>query len=970
MSLENPSQPEVFKPSTGVSKHAGTEVLCCAWNRTVAHILASCSNAGTTVLWDLKAKKEVISFKDPANRQRCSAVVWNPDVATQLLVAYDDDRQPSMQMWDLRNCQYPFKETAGHSKGILGVEWNPMDPNLLISCGKDNKLHCWCLNSGTPETFCEIPAQQGNTEVRWAPHRPGIVAAASLSGSVSMFSVQTQQSAGNKYCPKWYGKPSGLSFGFGAKMLAFGSKKPSGDVADKPAPPKNSWCHSIVVPNEPEIVPAADSFEKWIANRSLQEFCQERMHRSGGAGEHEGLMWQLVGAQFDKATGRKQVPMILGFSEEQIMKEAEHFLGKPPGTTLMGPKPDEPQPAQEARGSNSPAFTALDPNLASGFFAELAAATEQKAKDEELAAQTAAAAKDANVASPPGDDKVDWSVGPEAIIKKALLVGNLTAAVECCFKSGLMAEALLLASGGGQETFLAARDEYLRLRGDPFLTTVGNIMKEDFETLVNNSDLAKWKETLAIVAEYSGGRYQALCLQLGERLEKEKFDIRSAVNCYVCAGDFLKTIGIWVNTHVATQGSQKLALQDLVEKMAVFQDATKFSQAHPMFNAKLTMYAEMLANSGRLTPAMRYLALLRDDTSSAILRDRIYNSAPQQMSSLGFGGPAFPFDPVDVRILHQAPMQQQQQQPGYTPQQGYQAKAGTAAMPVGGPRPAAPGTTGGGFNSMPQARPNMPPNPAVNVPAAPAPAMPPAPRVGGLPPAPNVGGMHHAPAPTNPNPPACQGHGMPPGPRPHAHGNFAAPAPGYGVAPSVGGCAGMPTPAPVPAPAPVSAPMPGTSRPSSAPQHSAAPVTDGMPVAWPLPTSTQQKLSSTSSVAEANQKIQAESAGQGFTSLGEPMAAHDLSYVRNVLTMLLDASSTDGNVRKREDNSKRLDELYAKLQQGQVKTDTAQRVLALVKAVEAQDYASAQKSLQELTSNDWDTNRNWLTAVRRIIPTR
>lgn len=100
------------------------------------------------------------------------------------------------------------------------------------------------------------------------------------------------------------------------------------------------------------------------------------------------------------------------------------------------------------------------------------------------------------------------------------------------------------------------------------------------------------------------------------------------------------------------------------------------------------------------------------------------------------------------------------------------------------------------------------------------------------------------------------------------------------------------------------------------------------------------------------------------------MAAHDLSYVRNVLTMLLDASSTDGNVRKREDNSKRLDELYAKLQQGQVKTDTAQRVLALVKAVEAQDYASAQKSLQELTSNDWDTNRNWLTAVRRIIPTR
>lgn len=972
ISLENPAQPDVLKPSTTVSKHAGTEVLCCSWNRTVAHILASCSNAGTTVLWDLKAKKEVISFKDPANRQRCSAVVWNPDVATQLLVAYDDDRQPSMQMWDLRNCQYPFKETAGHSKGILGVEWCPMDPNLLISCGKDNKLHCWCLSSGTPETFCEMPTQQGIAEVRWAPHRPGIVAAAAVNGSVSIHSVQTQQSVGNKYCPKWYSKPCGLSFGFGAKMLAFGTKK----AVDEKSPAKASWCHSLVVPNEPEIVPAADAFERWIADRQFQQFCHERTQQCGGAGEHEGLMWQLVGAQFDQSTGRKAVPKILGFSEEQIMKEAEQFLGKPPGTTLMGPKPEEQTPAQSQQKIASPqSFAALDPNLASGFFAELAAATEQKEKEEELAAQQAAAAKDAAelaaaAKAADGDAKVDWSAGPEAIIKRSLLVGNLTAAVECCFKSGLMAEALLLASGGGPETFLAARNEYLRLRDDPFLTTVGNIMKEDFETLVGTSDLGRWKETLAIVAEYSGTRYQTLCLQLGERLEKEKFDIRSAVNCYICAGDFLKTIGIWVNTHVATQGSQKLALQGLVEKMAVLQDATKFSQADPVFNAKVTSYAEMLANSGRLTPAMRYLTLLRDDASSAILRDRIYNSAPQQMSAFG-RQPAFPFDPVDVRILHQAPNQPQaqpQHQPGYAAQPGYPQKTGV--------RPQAANTMGPG----PAGRPNLPtgPGPTANVgqppTASPTASMPPAPRMGaGMPPAPNMGSMGcagggmtpmsntpgamapHAPSPTM---------GMPPAPRPaapctpagfggHAHGSFGTPTSGPGVMPQ--------------APAP-SAPVPG--RPSSAPQHSAAPVTDGMPVAWPLPTSTQQKLSTTSSVADANQNIQSRSAGQGNVALGEAMDPHDLTHVRNVFTMLLDASSQDGNMRKREDNSKKLEELYSKLQAGWVKNETSQRVLSLVKAVEAQDYPTAHKCLQEMTSTDWDTNRNWLTAVRRLVPTR
>merc|ERR1719229_483934 len=98
--------------------------------------------------------------------------------------------------------------------------------------------------------------------------------------------------------------------------------------------------------------------------------------------------------------------------------------------------------------------------------------------------------------------------------------------------------------------------------------------------------------------------------------------------------NFPKTVKIWANTHVASKGSQKLALQDLVEKMAVLQEVTKFNQADVLFNAKLTAYAEVLANSGRLTAAMRYLCLLRDDTSSAILRDRIYNSAPVNMSQM------------------------------------------------------------------------------------------------------------------------------------------------------------------------------------------------------------------------------------------------------------------------------------------------------------------------------------------------
>jgi protein transport protein SEC31 len=68
ISLDDPTNPKMFAPSNNPSTHVGSEVLCCAWNRKLNHILCSCSDKGSTVVWDLKMMKEVINFKDPANR--------------------------------------------------------------------------------------------------------------------------------------------------------------------------------------------------------------------------------------------------------------------------------------------------------------------------------------------------------------------------------------------------------------------------------------------------------------------------------------------------------------------------------------------------------------------------------------------------------------------------------------------------------------------------------------------------------------------------------------------------------------------------------------------------------------------------------------------------------------------------------------------------------------------------------------
>jgi len=1008
--ISNPTSPADYDPSS-TSKHQGSEVLSCAWNRKVPTILCSCSNTGTTVVWDLKQKKEVISFQDPASRQRCSSVAWNPEVPTQLIVAYDDDRQPSMQMWDLRNCSFPFKETAGHTKGILGVAWNQMDPNLLLSCGKDNRVICWSTVGGKFESFCEFPSQQWNFEVRWAPHKPSIISTASYNGAVSIHSVQQQQTAGSRYCPKWYTKQSGASFGFGGKMLAFGVNNAAKAVSNETT---NSYCHSLVVPDELEIVSTADLFEQWIGERKLQEFCHEKKQRCGGG--HDGLMWEIMGSQFGE-TGQQQVPKLLGFDPDEIVQKAEQFLGKRPGTTLMGPSPEVDKSAQHAVQNTPPQAPELDPLQAEDFFAQLTATTEQKKTDELKQAQEVELQQAWGQAEASQQSTTDWASGPEALIKQSLLVGNLTAAVECCFKSGRMAEALLLASGGGTTLWTRARDEYLRLQGDTFLTAVGNIMTNDFQELVGGSNLSSWTETLAIIATYSGDQFPGLCEQLAERLEKEKFDIRSAVICYICAKNFTKTVSIWASTHVASQGSQKLALQDLVEKMTVLQEATRFNQADTLFNAKLTQYAGILANSGRLTAAMRYLCLLRDDASSAILRDRIYNSAPMQMGQLVGRAPPFPYEAQDVRIMY-VPQQQ-----AYAPQQPAPHHAAAPApgpnmpsMPMpntrgaypnpGMPPAPAPGPPShmmgpGQTGPMPSApRPNtgMPPAPSTGMPPAPnmggmppAPymgGMPPAPNMGGMPPAPNMGGMPPAPS-MGGMPPAPSVGGMPPAPNmnrmgpsnpmggPMGPGPMPGTQPAPGPVPSGGGggwgapAAGPGVLPPAAAASPVHNPGLGAGppRPSTLPTASAMPVTDNMPVSWPLPTGAMSKLATNQTVAAANKAVQEASRGSDVV-IGEPMPAHELAQVQSIFGMFLEQSAADGNQKKREDINKRLEELYSKLQAGGVKQQASQKVLALAKALEAQDYAGASKLQLELCTCDWELNKNWLVGVKRLIPTR
>ena len=195
--------------------------------------------------------------------KQMSSVQWHPNEPTVLAVAYEDDRNPAIQFWDLRKTEGAFLEVQGHTKGIQSLSWNTNDWRLLLSCGKDNRTICWCLsttNTQQPEMFSETVTPQWCNEAIWCPTSPGIFGSTTANGSVSVYSAMTKQLSSH-YTPDWMGRPCGGTFGFGGKMVTFGEAQKSAVSVH-------------LVPNEPEVVAGANNFEQWLAQGDLGAFAR------------------------------------------------------------------------------------------------------------------------------------------------------------------------------------------------------------------------------------------------------------------------------------------------------------------------------------------------------------------------------------------------------------------------------------------------------------------------------------------------------------------------------------------------------------------------------------------------------------------------------------------------------------------------------------------------------------------------
>ncbi|XP_056258828.1 protein transport protein Sec31A isoform X3 [Seriola aureovittata] len=353
------------------------DISCVSWNRQVQHILASASPSGRASVWDLRKNDLIIKVSDHSNRMHCSGLAWNPEVATQLVLASEDDRMPVIQMWDLRFATSPLKILENHTRGVLSIAWSLADPELLLSCGKDSRILCW--NPNTAEVLYELPtSSQWCFDIQWCPRNPVVLSAAGFDGHIDIYSImggssqaqsqrhadQISTSFGNmdpfgtgqalpplqlpqttappatinplKKPPKWIRRPVGASFAFGGKLVSLENEKPN---PQQPQQPASHVVHISQVVTETAFLKRSDQLQATLSAGSFVDFCQEKI--DAAENEFEKTVWSFLKANFESDIRSKYLEL-LGYNKEELALKISAALEEKPAEP---PKVEAPAPA-------------------------------------------------------------------------------------------------------------------------------------------------------------------------------------------------------------------------------------------------------------------------------------------------------------------------------------------------------------------------------------------------------------------------------------------------------------------------------------------------------------------------------------------------------------------------------------------------------------------------------------------------
>ncbi|XP_059700033.1 protein transport protein Sec31A isoform X15 [Haemorhous mexicanus] len=629
----------------GVKTQPLEDISCIAWNRQVQHILASASPSGRATVWDLRKNEPIIKVSDHNNRMHCSGLAWHPEVATQMVLASEDDRLPVIQMWDLRFASSPLRVLESHTRGILAIAWSMADPELLLSCGKDAKI--LCSNPNTGEVLYELPTNtQWCFDIQWCPRNPAVLSAASFDGRISVYSImggstdglrqkqvdQLSSSFGNldpfgtgqplpplqlpqqtapqsvvmplKKPPKWIRRPMGASFSFGGKLVTFeNSKPPQQPGMEQQLQHPHVYVSQVVT--EKEFLARSNQLQEAVQSQGFVSYCQKKIDMA--LADFERNVWAFLKVNFEEDS-RVRYLELLGFRKDDLRNKITSALNKESlADGALGEAPAESDGSVPKEGDEGQ--TAEEQFLG------------ETLKDHKQETEDLGSAKTTFNISVSGD--------VDGLITQALLTGNFESAVDLCLHDNRMADAIILAIAGGQELLSRTQEKYFAKMRSKITRLITAVVTKNWKEIVQSCDLQNWREALAAVLTYARpDEFTALCDLLGSRLENEGDSIlqTQACLCYICAGNVDKLVACWTKVQ---DGNSPLSLQDLIEKVVILRKAVQLTQAvdpnamGALLAEKMSQYANLLAAQGSLAAALSFLPANTNQPNIVQLRDRL-----------------------------------------------------------------------------------------------------------------------------------------------------------------------------------------------------------------------------------------------------------------------------------------------------------------------------------------------------------
>ncbi|CAL1529193.1 unnamed protein product [Lymnaea stagnalis] len=684
------------------------ELACVAWNCQVQHILGS-TFASRCVVWDLRKNEPIIKISDSMSRIKAKLIAWHPEVATQLCLSSEDDHTPVIQVWDLRYATSPLKVLESHQKGVLSMSWCKRDPDLLLSCGKDNRILCWNPNvpNGEVVVYDLSTNNQWCFDIQWCTRNPSIISSASFDGHITLYSllggghpVQPSNKVAESFGgaqfgeapvqvpheedktlplqkpPKWIRKPVGASFAFGGKLVTF--------VLDKPthSQPVSRQVTISQIVTETELVVQSNQLEQALKDGHFLEFCAMKAANSKD-GMQENI-WNFMRVNFEKEPRTKFLEL-LGYDQNELARKVvEHTGTEVSAASRRGV--DAQELAQKMTLLNTGSIMKADRLLSSGQASPNVGSKTPVDQVDDLDGSAlfddiASAQSKTSGCETPLVIPTDHADG---LMTQALLTGNFEAAVEMCLSENKMAEAILLAIAGGPELLVRTQKKYFLRNKSTLGRLISSVVTHDWAHIVETCDLDNWKEALAVILTYAlPEEFSSLCDTLAKRLETERDGNLSlfASLCYICSGNVEKLVENWIQN--TEDSNQPLALQDLVEKIMVLRKAVELSRgAVPNVTGgalaeKLSQYAGLLAAQGSLAAALTYLNNT-SDPNLAILQDRLIRALGQSTAVHGVASPFPQYNilPEGSRGVQPVQAPRSTAASGYDVQQGYQTTAG------------------------------------------------------------------------------------------------------------------------------------------------------------------------------------------------------------------------------------------------------------------------------------------------------